>query len=260
MNENFPNMQNISTKKSRDPDKFTKPVIKEYHESVLNLKLTLRKRRLNDYIMETRMKKSEPKNIEKINSRKKYIEFKKQFEPEKIKETLDKIININNKSLINYLKDKKTIELIHLYSQHLNNNANVKALFDINIEKIQNIFYKEIITDINSSSINFEFFDYYLIILGNLFIFKKNINDNKEKEFLSLLLNILSKNTNLEIYNEYNFDIINDTLWLIYLYIYFSEKENIYMYYPYIIKIVNALFINRFFDELNNFNKKNQTK
>ena len=223
MNENFPNMQNISTK-SRDPDKFTKPVIKEYHESVLNLKLTLRKRRLNDYIMETRMKKSEPKNIEKINSRKKYIEFKKQFEPEKIKETLDKIININNKSLINYLKDKKTIELIHLYSQHLNNNDNVKALFDINIEKIQNIFYKEIITDINSSSINFEFFDYYLIILGNLFIFKKSINDNKEKEFLSLLLNILSKNTNLEIYNEYNFDIINDTLWLIYLYIYFSEK------------------------------------
>ena len=259
MNENFPNMQNISTKKSRDPDKFTKPAIKEYHESVLNLKLTLRKRKLNDYIMETRMKKSEPKNIEKINSRKKYIEFKKQFEPEKIKETLDKIININNKSLINYLKDKKTIELIHLYSQHLNNNDNVKALFDINIEKIQNIFYKEIITDINSSSINFEFFDYYLIILGNLFIFKKSINDNKEKAFLSLLLNILSKNTNLEIYNEYNFDIINDTLWLIYLYIYFSEKENIYMYYPYIIKIVNALFINRFFDELNNFNKKNQT-
>ena len=68
MNENFPNMQNISTKKSRDPDKFTKPAIKEYHESVLNLKLNLRKRRLNDYIMETRMKKSEPKNIEKINS------------------------------------------------------------------------------------------------------------------------------------------------------------------------------------------------
>ena len=78
MNENFPNMQNISTK-SRDPDKFSNPAIKEYHESVLNLKLTLRKRRLNDYIMETRMKKSEPKNIEKINSRKKYIEFKKQF-------------------------------------------------------------------------------------------------------------------------------------------------------------------------------------
>ena len=121
---------------------------------------------------------------------------------------------------------------------------------------ISGLYFSKIFENLSISSINFEFFDYYLIILGNLFIFKKSINDNKEKAFLSLLLNILSKNTNLEIYNEYNFDIINDTLWLIYLYIYFSEKENIYMYYPYIIKIVNALFINRFFDELNNFNKK----
>ena len=256
MNENFPNMQNIGTKSKKDLDKFNNPIIKEYHESVLNLKLTLRKKKLNDYIMETRMKKFEPKNNDKINSRKKYSEFKKQFDFEKIKETLDKIIN--NKSIINYLKDKKTIELIHLYSQHLNNNDNVKKAFDINIEKILGIFYNVIINDINSQSINFELFDYYLIILGNLFIYKKNINDNKEKEFLFLLLNILSKNSNLEIYNDYNFDIINDTLWLIYLYIYFSDKENFYIYYQYIIKIVNALFINRFFDELNNFNNKNK--
>ena len=38
MNENFPNMQNISTKSKRDPYKSSNPKIKEYHESVLNLK------------------------------------------------------------------------------------------------------------------------------------------------------------------------------------------------------------------------------
>ena len=256
MDENFPNMESIDTKLKRALDKSNTPIKKEYHESALNFKLTLRKRKLNEYIASTRMKKFEPKNIGETNTRKKYYEFKKQFDIEKIKETLDKIIN--NKSLINYMKDKKTIELLHLYSQNLNSNGNVKKIFEINIEKLVGIFYNEIISDISSQSINFELFDYYLIILGNLFIYNKKINDNDDKAILSLLLNILSKNTNLESYNDFNFDIINDTLWLIYLYIYFTPKENIYMHYQYILKTANALFIKRFFDELNNFNNRNQ--
>ena len=126
------------------------------------------------------------------------------------------------------MKDKKIVELIHLYSQHLNNNENVKTIFIPQINNLINIILYEIEKDINSQTINFELFDYYLIILGNLFIYTKNINDNN-KEYLSLLLNILNKNTNLEIYNNYHFDVINDTLWLIHLYIYISLKNNIYI-------------------------------
>jgi hypothetical protein len=157
---------------------------------------------------------------------------------------------------MNYIKNKNIIELLHLYSQHLISNDNVKDIFEKNLDKIIGIFLNEIIADINSLSINFELFDYYLIILGNIFVYKKSVYDNSKNEYLSLFLNIINKNSNLEKYSEYNFNIINDSLWIVYLYISFSDKQNISFTFPYIMKTVNNLFTNKFFEELKIFNAK----
>ena len=252
MDENMTNFQNEDTKrKKRDLQKYNDLLAKESHESVLNYKLSLRKKKIFNYIMESRMKSLDKNNDNnKVNSRKKFYEYKKLFEIGKIKETLDKLF-LNNEN-INNMKDQKIIELIHLYSRNINTNDNVKNVFGININKLIEKFLNEIINDIKSQSINFELFDYYLIILGNLFIYKKSIYDNKDCEYLFLFLNILNMNSNLQIYNDYNFEIINNTLWLIYLYIYFGDKNNISIF-SYIIKTVNNLFVNRFFEELNKF-------
>ena len=259
MDENMINLYNDDTKrKNRDLEKYNDLLAKESHESVLNYKLSLRKKKIFNYIMESRMKSMEKNNDNnKINSRKKFYEYKKLFEIDKIKETLDKLY-LNNEN-INNMKDKKIIELIHLYSRNINTNDNVKNVFGINMDKLIEKFLNEIINDIKSQSINFELFDYYLIILGNLFIYKKSIYDNKDCEYLSLFLNVLNMNSNLEIYNDYNFEIINNTLWLIYLYIYFGDKNNMPIF-PFIIKTVNNLFINRFFEELIKFSTNDKKK
>ena len=154
------------------------------------------------------------------------------------------------------MKDKKFIELIHLYSQHLNNNENVKNIFVPKIDNLINFILYEIVNDINSQTINFELFDYYLIILGNLFLYTKSIIDNNN-QYLTLLLNILKKNTNLEIYKNYHFDIINDTLWLIHLYLYFVDKQYISYDSHSTITTINDLFSNKFFEELSNFYNNN---
>ena len=249
----FSNLSSYNAKYIKDPKKLSNP----NNESILNFKLTLRKKKIQSIFMDMRLKKntSNDNNYNKISTKKKLYEFKKLFEPEKIKDAINKLLLINN----NNIKDIKIIELIHLYSQHLNSNENVKNIFETNIEKLINIFLKEIILDVNSTSINFELFDYYLIIIGNFFIYKKNIYDNKDKEYLNLFLNILNKNTFLEIYTEHNYNIINDTLWLIYLYIYYDSTNYIYLYNN-IIKSINNLFNNEFFIELNNFyiNKKKE--
>ena len=229
---------------------------KERQESILNFRLTLRKKKIYNYLMDSRTKNEVKKNDSKINSRKKLFESKKLFEKEKIKETIDKIISDNQ--IINYLKDKNTVELIQKYSMNINSNENVKNIFDSNIDKLIQKFLYEIKNDINSKVIsNFELFDYYLIILGNLFIYKKSIFDNNTNEYFLLFLNILKMNSNLDAYNDYNFEIINDTLWLIHLYIYFSI-QNTLSFSPYIIKSINNLFTNKFFEELINFNNKNK--
>ena len=259
MDENMINLQNEDTKrKNIELEKLNDLLAKESHESVLNYKLSLRKKKIFNYIMESRMKNVDKNNDNnKINNRKKYYEYKKLFETGKIKEALDKLfLNTEN---ANYMKDKKIIELIHLYSRNINTNDNVKYILGLNIDKLIEKFLYEIINDIKSQSINFELFDYYLIILGNLFIYKKSIYDNKNNEYLSLFLNILNMNSNLEIYNDYNFEIINNALWLIYLYIYFGDKNNISIF-PFLIKTVNNLFINRFFEELIKFSNTDKKK
>ena len=251
MNENCPNLQNEETKSKKDIEKFSN---KEHHESVLNFKLTLRKNKINNHIFTIRMKNEVKNKDNRINDRKKLLQYKKLFEIEKIKETLDKIFY--KETNINYMKDKKFIELIHLYSQHLNNNENVKNIFVPKIDNLINFILYEIVNDINSQTINFELFDYYLIILGNLFLYTKSIIDNNN-QYLTLLLNILKKNTNLEIYKNYHFDIINDTLWLIHLYLYFVDKQNISYNSHSIITTINDLFSNKFFEELSNFYNNN---
>jgi len=251
MNENCPNLQNEETKSKKDIEKFSN---KEHHESVLNFKLTLRKNKINNHIFAIRMKNEAKNKDNRINDRKKLLQYKKLFEIEKIKETLDKIFY--KETNINYMKDKKFIELIHLYSQHLNNNENVKNIFVPKIDNLINLILYEIVNDINSQTINFELFDYYLIILGNLFLYTKSIIDNNN-QYLTLLLNILKKNTNLEIYKNYHFDIINDTLWLIHLYLYFVDKQYISYNSHSTITTINDLFSNKFFEELSNFYNNN---
>ena len=253
MSENIPNLENVGTKTKCALEKINYILKKENNESILNSKLALRKKKVFNYIMEKRIKNEEKNNNNKINSKQKLYEYKKLFEIEKIRETIDKLIlNCN----MNYIKNKKIIELIHLYSQHLISNDNVKDIFEKNLDKIIGIFLNEIIADINSLSINFELFDYYLIILGNIFVYKKSVYDNSKNEYLSLFLNIINKNSNLEKYSEYNFNIINDSLWIVYLYISFSDKQNISFTFPYIMKTVNNLFTNKFFEELKIFNAK----
>ena len=255
MDENMINIQNENTKSKRDLEKFNHLLSKEREESNQNFKLTLRKRKIYNYLMESRTKNIDKNNDIKISSRKQLYERKKLFEKEKITETIDKIISDNQ--LINYMKDKNIIELIQKYSMNILNNENIRNTFDLHMDKIINKFLYEIKNDINSQIINFELFDYYLIILGNLFIYKKSIYDNNDNENLLLFLNILNMNSNLEIYNDYNFDIINDILWIIHLYIYFSIQNKISFFF-FIIKSVNNLFTNKFFEELINFNNKSQ--
>ena len=249
------NIQNENTKSKRDFEKLDNLLSKERQESILNFRLTLRKKKIYNYLMESRTKNIDKNNDIKISSRKQLYERKKLFEKEKITETIDKIISDNQ--LINYMKDKNLIELIQKYSMNILNNENIRNTFDLHMDKLINKFLFEIKNDINSQIINFELFDYYLIILGNLFIYKKSIYDNNDNENLLLFLNILNMNSNLEIYNDYNFDIINDILWIIHLYIYFSIQNKI-SFFPYIIKSVNNLFTNKFFEELINFNNKGQ--
>ena len=255
MDENKINMQNENTKSKRDLEKFNNLLSKEREESNQNFKLTLRKRKIYNYLMESRTKNIDKNNDIKISSRKQLYERKKLFEKEKITETIDKIISENQ--IINYMKDKNIIELIQKYSMNILNNENIRNTFDLHMDKLINKFLFEIKNDINSQIINFELFDYYLIILGNLFIYKKSIFDNNTNEYFLLFLNILNMNSNLDVYNDYNFEIINDTLWLIHLYIYFSI-QNTLSFSPYIIKSINNLFTNKFFEELINFNNKNK--
>ena len=200
-------------------------ISKEFHEDLLNFKLSLRKNKVVNKLMQIRLKKNDQNNNIKITNRKKYYEYKKLFDISKIKETKDKLIDKNTNT--NYMKDKKFIELIHLYSQNINHDENIQKIFDLNNNDIINCFFNEIIKDINSTSIDLELFDYYLIILGNFFIYTKNVYENNNNNYLNLFLNILFKNSNLENYVDENFDIINDTLWLIHLYIYFNK--NVYV-------------------------------
>ena len=188
MSENIPNLENVGTKTKCALEKINYILKKENNESILNSKLALRKKKVFNYIMEKRIKNEEKNNNNKINSKQKLYEYKKLFEIEKIRETIDKLILNYN---MNYIKNKKIIELMHLYSQHLISNDNVKDIFEKNLDKIIGIFLNEIIADINSLSINFELFDYYLIILGNIFVYKKSVYDNSKNEYLSLFLNHL---------------------------------------------------------------------
>ena len=140
---------------------------------------------------------------------------------------------------------KKTIELINIYSQHIIHDENIQKIFNLNDNIILTGIFNEIIKDLNSSSIELDLFDYYLIILGNLFIFSKNIYENKNKECINLFLNILNKNINLENYAEANFNIINNTLWLIHLYIYFNKSDYV-THYAYILKNIESFFSEKF--------------
>ena len=223
-NESISYLSNINTKIKNEPKEINNELSKAFHEDLLNFKLSLRKNKIETKIMKIRLKKLNP-NIS-ISNRQKLIEYKKLFDINKIREIKDKLLE----KKANYMKDIKTIELIHLYSQNINHDTNIQKIFDLNNSNNNNnnlidCIFNEIIKDINSTSINLQLFDYYLIILGNFFIYTKNIYENNNKDYLNLFLNILYKNSNLEIYVDENFDIINDTLWLIHLYIYFNKKE-----------------------------------
>ena len=191
--ELFSNLFNNSTKtKNKASQQKNDQLAKEFHEDILNFKLSLRKNKIQNKLMEMRIKKLNNNN--KITSRQKLLEFRKLFEANNIKQIKDKFIENNS----NFLKDKKAIELIHTYSLHIMYDENIQKIFNLNDNIILNGIFNEIIKDLNSSSIELDLFDYYLLILGNLFIFSKNIYENKNKDFINLFLNILNKNINLE--------------------------------------------------------------
>ena len=238
--ELFSNLSNNSTKtKSEASQQKRGQLAKEFHEDILNFKLNLRKNKLQNKLMEMRIKKLNNNN--KIINRQKLLEFRKLFETNNIKQIKDKFIENNS----NFLKDKKTIELIHTYSLHIIYDENIQKIFNLNDNIILNGIFNEIIKDLNSSSIELDLFDYYLLILGNLFIFSKNIYENKNKDFINLFLNILNKNINLENYGDKNFNIINNTLWLIHLYIYFNKSDYV-THYAYILQNIENFFSNYF--------------
>ena len=247
-------LPNNETKKKNGENNINNDLSKEFHEDILNFKLSLRKEKIHNKLMTIRLKKQN-KSL-KITNKKKLDIYKKLFEVDKIKEIKDKIIDKNE----NYMKDKKIIELLHLYSQHINHDENIQKIFDLNNNILIDIIFKEIIKDINSCSINLELFDYYLLILGNFFIYIKFVYENNNKDYMNLFLNILSKNSNLQIYNDGNFDIINDTLWLIHLYIYFRKSDYL-NHFSYIMKGIEYFLSNNFLSILNKFYKeKNNDK
>lgn len=232
-------LSNISTKIKSDISQSDNESSKDFHEELINYKLSLRKNKINNKLMEIRLKKLDKST--KITNRQKLYEYKKLFEINKIKQTKEKFL----KKDPNFLKDKKFIELVHLYSQNINHDENIQKIFDLNDTIILKEIFNEIIKDINSSLIDLELFDYYLLILGNFFIYTKNIYENDNKDFINLFLDILNKNANLEIYDKGNFDVINDTLWLIHLYIYFN-KNNYINHFSYILQNITFYLSNNF--------------
>jgi hypothetical protein len=232
-------LSNINTKIKSNIFQSDNESSKDFHEDLINYKLSLRKNKINNKLMEIRLKKFNKST--KITNRQKLYEYKKLFELNKIKQTKDKFL----KKDPNFLKDKKFIELVHLYSQNINHDENIQKIFDLNDTIILKEIFNEIIKDINSSLIDLELFDYYLLILGNFFIYTQNIYENDNKDFINLFLNILNKNANLEIYDKGNFDIINDTLWLIHLYIYFN-KNNYINHFSYILQNITFYLSNNF--------------
>ena len=240
---------NDKTKTKSENNLMINDFSKEFHQDILNFKLSLRKEKIQNKLMSIRLKKEN--NHMKIINKKRLNEHKKLFEDNKIKELKDKIIDKNGK----FMKDKKIIELLYLYSQNIYHDKNIQKIFDLNNNIIINIIFKEIIKDINSCSINLELFDYYLLILGNFFIYIKCPYENENKEYINLFLNILSKNSNLETYEAGNFDIINDTLWLIHLYIYFNKNDYLNKF-SYIMKNIEYFLSNNFISVLSKFYKE----
>ena len=252
MNTN--DLSNINTKIKNDIRKDNEESAKSFHEDILNYKLSLRKNKLQNKLMEIRLKKFKESN--KMSTRQKISEYKKLFEVDKLKQIKEQFLEKDKA----FLKEKKFVELIHIYSQNINHDENIQKIFDLNDKVILISLFNEIIKDINSASINFELFDYYLLILGNFFIYTKNIYENNNKDFINLFLNILNKNSNLNIYAEDNFDIINDTLWLIYLYLCFSNN-NYLEYFPFIFKNIEFFFSYKFLTIMINFyEQKNKSK
>ena len=247
------NISNLNTKSKIGNENIINITSKEINEDLLNYKLSLRKKKTQNTLMQIRLKDFNKNN--KPTTKQKMYEYKKLFEINKIKEIKDKLLQQNS----NYIKDKKIIELILLYSQHINSDENIQNILDLNNNNLINIFFNEIIRDINSISINLELFDYYLIILGNFFIYMKNVYENKEKEYINLFLNILNKNSFLEIYDDINFYIINDTLWLIHLYIYFNINDYIYNFSS-ILKNIEYFLSNKFLEILTNFYQRKNNK
>ena len=252
--ESISNLSNINTKyKNIDMEEIKS---KDIHEDLLNYKLSLRKKDTQNKLMKIRLKNFNKAKNKNVSGRQKMNEYKKLFEAKKIEEIKYKLLDKN----VNYMKDKKVIEIIYLYSQNISSNENIQKIFDLKDNIIINLFFKEIINDINTSvPIDLELFDYYLLILGNFFIFTKNVIETNEKECMNLFLNILSKNSILEAYDNNNFDIINDTLWLIYLYIFFNN--NVYLsHFKYIIQNIHFFLSNQFFDILTQYYNQNNNK
>ena len=185
---NTSDLSNINTKIKNDIRKDKEESSKSFHEDILNYKLSLRKNKLQNKLMEIRLKKFKESN--KMSSRQKISEYKKLFEIDKLKKIKEQFLEKNQA----FLKEKKFVELIHIYSQNINHDENIQKIFNLNDKIILTSLFNEIIKDINSTSINFELFDYYLLILGNFFIYTKNIYENNNKDFINLFLNILNKN------------------------------------------------------------------
>ena len=102
-------LPNNETKKKNGENNINNDLSKEFHEDILNFKLSLRKEKIHNKLMTIRLKKQN-KSL-KITNKKKLDIYKKLFEVEKIKEIKDKIIDKNE----NYMKDKKIIELLLIY-------------------------------------------------------------------------------------------------------------------------------------------------
>jgi len=250
-------LSNINTKNKNIRIEDNNIKSKDIHEDILNYKLSLRKKETQNKLMKIRLKNANKNKSKTLSGRQKMNEYKKLFDINKIEETKYKLLDKNNN---NYMKDKNVIELVYLYSQNVSSNENIQKIFDLKDNILINLFLKEIINNINSSTpIDLELFDYYLLILGNFFIFTKSIQETNEKECMNLFLNILNKNIALETYDNNNFDIINDTLWLIYLCIFFNNNEYL-SHFAFIIQNIHILLSNQFFDILAKYYKQNDNK
>ena len=247
--DSYSNLENINTKIKNNIRKNNNESPRSFYEDALNYKLTLRKKKIQSKLMEIRLKKYNKTN--KISSRQKLYEYKKLFEIDRLKQIKEKFLQKES----NFLKDKKTAELIYIYSQNINHDENIQNIFNLNDNIILTSIFNEIIKDINSTSIDLDLFDYYLLILGNFFIYTKNIYENNNNDFINLFLNILDKNANLDNYVNENFDIINNTLWLIHLYIYFN-KNNYLSNFSNILKNILYFFSPNFIKIMKNFYEK----